>query len=132
MISIFDMCTAREDRSNFFLDTCTRFLLFAARSSADTTTLNLGGLFGRFQQKQTVEHLEGLVIGTGPRGDGGMDAIQVRQREVPFIACIDVVFLFQFRTSGLFGEKTWICYLRYIYIHIVYLFVILQCYTFNS
>lgn len=85
MISIFDMCRAREDCSDFFLILVQDFFYLQLKGSTDTTVLckkiqhpttlrSVSGLtlnfvaVGRFQQKQTVEHLEGLVIGTGIPG----------------------------------------------------------------
>ena len=70
-----------------------------------------------------------------------MDASKVRQKQRgcnqspvrstlrgTYSACIDGVFCSNvevlFCTYGLFGENAWICYLQYIYIYILCLFVI--------
>ena len=160
IISIFDMCTAREDCSDFFLILVHDFLYLQLKCSADTTvhckkiqhpttlpsfhcyvpglTLNLVAV-GRFQQKQTVEHLEGLVIGTGIPGvesqgwrNGCFKSETVRGT---YVACIDGVFVPMLRwyflhiQYGLFGFA--ICGIHiYIYIHIhipIHIYRILIC-----
>ena len=84
---------------------------------------------GRFQQKQTVEHLEGLVIGTGIPGveslgwrNGCFKSETVRPTSHALMVFFVPMLRCYFCNYGLFGENARVCYLQifavYIYMYI--------------